>query len=180
MTKTKLFLYSYIIIVILISFFILSYFFVFYPIKYKEEIKNSAQEFNLNPALVASVIYTESKFNPTAHSKAGAIGLMQLMPSTAQEISTKLNISNFSTHNLLSPQFNIRLGCFYLSQLLHQFNNLDTALCAYNAGPNKVKTWLQNPEYSKDQKTLFLIPYKETQNYLAKIKQKIKIYTNYF
>ena len=155
-------------------------FVVLYPIKYKDEIKQTAYDYNLEPSLIASLINAESSFDTNAISKRGAIGLMQLQPETATEIANQLNITNFNQEDLLLPNINIQLGCFYLRKLLDIFNNLDSALCAYNAGPNTVLSWLQNPEYSQNGTTLDIIPYPETQKYLQKIKNSINIYQKYF
>ena len=124
-------------------------------------------------------LFSESRFDKNAVSHKGAIGLMQLLPTTAQQVANDLGIS-FDPDDLYTPSTNILLGTYYLYTLLDRFNDLNTAICAYNAGPSKVSTWLKNSEYSTDQKTLYNTPYKETNNYLNKILRGQRIYKIYF
>lgn len=145
----------------------------YYPMKYQQDIENYAKEFDVEGALIASVSNAESSFNENAVSFKGAVGLMQLMPSTAQWLAEKLKIS-FDEEKLLEPQYNLRLGSYYLSYLINYFGNEKVAICAYNAGPNCVKNWLNDKTYSEDGKTLTKIPYTETQNYLN------RVYKNYY
>ncbi len=168
-----------------------------FPIKFEEEITNASDEFNVDKNLIASVINAESHFNKNALSNKGAVGLMQIMPSTADWLIDKLvrekgyilnddgnakSIKYVSSNNkyLYDEKTNITLGSFYLSYLLKKFNNLDVCICAYNAGEGVVSKWLDNSEYSSDGKTLKKIPYSETRNYLKKVKLNLKVYTNKF
>lgn len=102
---------------------------------------------------------------------------MQVMPTTAKELAKELKIS---TENFYDPEINITLGTFYLSKLFSYFNDLNLVICAYNAGPNKVKAWLNDKQFSSDGKTLSKIPYKETEEYLKKVVKNIKFYQNRF
>ena len=169
------------IVFLVISLFIitLTFFRVFYPINYREDIIACCDQFNLPKEVVASIINAESRFDKNAVSHKGAIGLMQLLPTTAQQVANDLGIS-FTPDDLYTPSTNILLGTYYLYTLLDRFNDLNTAICAYNAGPSKVSTWLKNSEYSTDQKTLYNTPYKETNNYLNKILRGQRIYKIYF
>ncbi len=150
-----------------------------YPIKYQSYINKASVEFNIPTNLIYSLINVESSFKPTAQSNAGAIGLTQLMPTTAQYICTKNNI-DYSSINLYNPQHNIYIGCMYLRYLLNRFNNIYTALSAYNAGETNVRNWLSNPNYSNNKITLKYIPFNETRNYIKKIKFNQKIYINLY
>ena len=98
---------------------------------------------------------------------------MQVMPSTASELATALNLSEF---DLASPQDNITFGTYYISELSKKFENLETALAAFNAGPTNVSGWLKNSDYSDDGKTLKEIPFAETKNYLEKFRQNYNYY----
>ena len=77
---------------------------------------------------------------------------------------------------LYDPEINIKMGCWYLNNLIEQFGNVDTALAAYNAGSGNVRQWLQDSEYSKDGETLYNIPFAETKKYVDKIKVNYKMY----
>lgn len=140
-----------------------------FPKKYQQIIKTYSKEFNLPPSLVASIIKAESNFKKDAISDAGAIGLMQVMPDTAKWLTKKeLNLNN--------PEINIQIGCMYLHYLKTQFLDLNAILAAYNAGPNKVRIWLCEEEFSKNGINLLKTPYKETNDYINKVKKYQKIY----
>ncbi len=178
--KLKLFykilsIFLCVIVVSFISFlfFINSYKKHFYPVKYQKEIEYYCKDYNLDITLVYSIINVESSFNTNAVSQKGAIGLMQILPSTAQFISSKINVKDYE---LNEPKTNIRFGCYYLRYLLNKYSERDTAVCAYNAGEGKVNEWLKNSNYSKYGKTLYNVPYKETRQYLKKINKNYKRY----
>lgn len=147
------------------------------PIKYTEEIEFYSQKYKISPSLVFAVIKTESGFDRNAISHAGAIGLMQVMPKTAQQIANELKISEF---NLCAPKTNINFGCYYLSQLLSRYANEKTALAAYNAGSGNADRWLKNKAFSDDGITLKSIPFPETDNYVRKVFIYRTFYTKLF
>lgn len=153
------------------------YYNVNYPIKYNNLILKYSNEYNLNAELVASLINEESSFNKNAVSSSGALGLMQILPSTGEYIASLLE-EDFDVMNLFDPEINIKYGCYYLKYLSKKFLNENSVLCAYNAGETIVKSWLNNSEYSKDGKNLNVIPYKVTENYLIKINKGKKHYIN--
>ena len=128
-------------------FLCLSY--ILYPIKYKDTILLYSSKYNIKSNLIASLINAESSFNSDAVSKKGAIGLMQIMPSTAQWLAGKLEIE-YSEDLLFDPDYNIKIGTFYLAYLSTKFSDTKTMLCAYNAGEGVVLKWLEDEEYSKD------------------------------
>ncbi len=146
----------------------------FFPIKYEEEIAFCSQKYDVDPAIIFSVINIESHFNKNAISSKGAVGLMQVMPSTAQGISNDVGKQDF---DLFDAQDNIEFGVCYFGQLLDRFENLSLALCAYNAGPTNVSNWLKNKKYSSDGKSLSSIPFSETENYLKKFERNFKYYS---
>lgn len=147
----------------------------FYPVKYKEEIISASDEFSLSPALIASVVNVESSYRENARSQKGAVGLMQLLPSTAKWLSDRLE-ETFDEAKLETPQYNIRLGSFYLSYLLNMFEDEKAAICAYNAGPSNVSAWLKNKEFSTDEKSLEKVPFPETEKYLNKVMKNFHQY----
>lgn len=146
-----------------------------YPISYPEEILTHAQANGLDPFLVAAVIKVESNFQATAKSHAGARGLMQIMPETGAWISQRQG-EVFSEEGLDDPKQNIAMGTYFLRYLKDEFGTWPLALAAYNGGPTNVKGWLENPEYSKDGKTLDHIPFKETREYVTKVLDYEKTY----
>ena len=182
---------SFIVIFIcIIGLLIFAYNNLVYPLKYTDEILAASEEFGVDKELIASIINTESHFNENALSNKGAVGLMQIMPSTAEWIINS-NLSYFEDYQdfknlyntqsgqseLFNPSINIKLGTFYISYLIKKFNNVDTALCAYNAGEGKVKEWLNNSEYSIDKISLIKIPYNETRSYVQKVNVNLKVYS---
>jgi soluble lytic murein transglycosylase len=112
-----------------------------YPLAYEEIIRGHARNYDLEPALIAAVIYRESKFDADARSSSGAVGLMQLLPDTARGIATLTGGSRFVVGDLEDPEINIRYGSFYLRRLIHKYGEVPLALAAYNAGQTNVDEW---------------------------------------
>lgn len=151
-------------------------FFSKYKTNYLHLINNECENYKLNQNLILAVIKTESGFDEKSLSKAGAMGLMQILPSTAMWIAQQLNDGEFKTEDLFVPSKNIKFGCYYLRYLLDYYNqNEQLAICAYNAGMGVVNNWISDENYFVDGK-LKNIPYKETRNYLKKINFNKKIY----
>ena len=146
-----------------------------YPIKYRAEIIAYSAENNLNPEIVASLINVESSFNKNAKSNSGAIGLMQILPSTGEFIADMLG-EKFSEEKLYNPTTNIKYGCRYLRYLKDKFKTDKTMLYAYNAGEGSVNLWLKNSAYSYDGVNLDSVPYKITTDYVSKILSGQKYY----
>lgn len=106
-------------------------------------VSNAAKEYNLPADLIFGMIWVESRFDPHAVSPVGARGLMQLMPRTAEYLATKMSWDGHD--NPFDPEFNIAAGTYYIARLLTEFNgDENVALAAYNAGPGKVRRWLEN------------------------------------
>ena len=105
-----------------------------YPLRYEHIVRGHADNYRLDPALVAAVIYQESKFDAAARSSQGAVGLMQLLPETAQGIATRTGGSAFQVDDLLDPEINVRYGSWYLRHLLDKYGTEERALTAYNGG----------------------------------------------
>ncbi|MER1992694.1 MAG: dephospho-CoA kinase [Eubacteriales bacterium] len=126
-----------------------------YPLMYEDLIRTISAEYNLSPALIASVILNESSFRPVVESPVGARGLMQLMPDTAEWIAHKLRMDNYQPDKLDDPGTNIRFGCWYLNYLSTLFSGDPLCVvCAYHAGQGEIASWLANPMYSSDGQTL--------------------------
>src|SRR5262249_60961956 len=109
--------------------------------RYSTNVRVYAHQDNLDPALLAAVIEAESKFNSNARSSAGAIGLMQLTPSTAKGIAQYTGGSRFRVSDLTNPDINIRYGAWYLGHLFAKYGNERLPLAAYNPGQGKVDSW---------------------------------------
>lgn len=150
-----------------------------FQLKYTELIRQYSEEYDLEPAFVAGVICTESKFKEEAVSRAGARGLMQIMPATGEEIAEALGVP-FHIEDLFDPETSIRFGCYYLRQQLDRFDqNKAVALAAYNAGPHKAAQWLS--EYGLDSRgRIAYIPYEETKNYVNRVLQAEENYANLY
>ena len=112
-----------------------------YPLRYEAIVRTHARNYGSTPPLLAAVIYQESKFDASARSSAGAIGLMQLLPDTARGIAARTGGDGFVVSDLYDPEINVRYGSWYLRNLLNQYDDEATALAAYNAGPGNVDRW---------------------------------------
>jgi soluble lytic murein transglycosylase len=115
---------------------------VLLPLHHDDIIRQQAAEKGLDPALIAAVIYAESKFDETERSEAGARGLMQVTPRTALDIAERSEGTEFVLDDLDDPDINIRYGTFHLRELLDRYDgNEVAALAAYNAGSSNVDRW---------------------------------------
>ena len=112
-----------------------------YPLHYEQIVRGHAKNYDLDPALLAAVIYQESKFQADAKSSSGAIGLMQLTPQTAEGIAIRTGGSRFRLSDLYNPEINVRYGSWYLRHLLDKYGDEKDALAAYNAGQQNVDEW---------------------------------------
>ena len=141
-----------------------------YQKQYTAEVKAAAKEFDVDENLIYAVIRTESGFDENAESHAGAVGLMQLMPDTFSWLQEHKDGQVIYTDEALRiPEINIRYGTYYLSYLKDLYGDIPTAVAAYNAGASAVDSWLSDPTYSDDGKTLKKIPYDETEKYVKKV-----------
>ena len=114
---------------------------LWYPLRYDASVRGHARNYRLDPALLAAVIYQESKFQADAESRSGAIGLMQLLPDTAKGIAIHTGGNRFRVQDLYTPEINVRYGAWYLRHLLDKYGDERTALAAYNAGQDNVDRW---------------------------------------
>jgi soluble lytic murein transglycosylase len=138
-----------------------------YPLHYRPIVTGHARNYRIEPALLAAVIDVESKFRANAKSPSGAIGLMQLLPSTAHGIAVHTGGSQFETQDLYNPEINVRYGSWYLRHLLDKYGDERTALAAYNAGQNNVDRWMAAGSG---------IRFSETRAYVAKVEKLKDIY----
>ena len=112
-----------------------------YPLEYEQIIRVHATNHDLDPALVAAVVYVESRFDPNATSAAGAIGLMQLLPDTAKGIALRTGGKRFVVADLRDPEINVRYGSWYLDHLREKYGDTSLVLAAYHAGQGSVDHW---------------------------------------
>jgi soluble lytic murein transglycosylase len=138
-----------------------------YPLSYEHIVVGHAENYDLDPALLAAVIYRESKFDAGARSRSGAIGLMQLLPTTAKGIAVHTGGSRFRVDDLYDPEINVRYGAFYLRRLLTKYGDMRLALAAYNAGQANVDGWL---EVGQD------IEFAETREYVDSVLELREVY----
>lgn len=147
-----------------------------YPLKHQESIEKMSINYNMDKYFIMGIISTESNFEPDAQSHKNAKGLMQIKEETAIWCIENFNI-DATKDNYTTPEKNIEIGCAYIDYLVKYFEgNKRTALAAYNAGIGRVEEWLKNGEYSKDGKTLYKIPFEETEKYVKKVEMREKIY----
>ena len=147
-----------------------------YPKKYSEYVEKYAKENDLDPLLVYSIIKTESNFNEKAKSKSEAMGLMQVMYSTAQDVGDDLGIEEITKETIYNPETNIKIGVKYFRNLIEKYNNYNLAIIAYNAGMGNLDNWLKQGIIDKDGQNLEDIPFTETKNYVYKILKNYEIY----
>jgi soluble lytic murein transglycosylase len=138
-----------------------------YPLHYETIVRAHARNYHLQAALLAAVIYQESKFDPNVKSSSGAIGLMQILPSTAEGIAIHTGGTRFQVSDLYNPEINIRYGSWYLRHLIDRYGDVGTALAAYNAGQRNVDTWLREGKG---------IQFSETRHYVQRVQDLQKIY----
>ena len=139
-----------------------------YPLRYEQIVRSHARNYRLDPALLAAVIYTESKFDASARSDAGAIGLMQLLPETAKGIAVRTGGGRFVVSDLYDPEINVRYGAWYLRHLLDRYGQDErTALAAYHAGQAHVDRWRGQG---------IGIQFPQTRYYVDKVERLRKVY----
>lgn len=152
-----------------------------YPQKYAELVNQYAEENDLDPLLVFAIIKAESNFDEDVISNSGAVGLMQLMESTAQEMADDLAIEIPTKESLFDPELNIQIGTYYFAYLLGIYEgNIYLSLTAYNAGIGNVNTWIEEGTIREDGSDIENIPYKETNNYVRKIVRDYRIYQDLY
>ena len=139
-----------------------------YPLEYDQIVRGHAEQYDLDAALLAAVIYRESEFDADARSSSGAIGLMQLLPDTAEGIAQLTGGTQFELDDLYDPESNVRYGSFYLRRLLRKYDDERLALAAYNAGQANVDDWLAEGREE--------IPFPETREFVENVLDARELY----
>lgn len=152
-----------------------------YKTDYSEYVYKYSEENGIDPLLTFAIIKAESNFNRNVISTSGAIGLMQLMESTAEEEGAKIGEEVSVKEALYNPERNIMIGTSYFANLLERYeDNYLLALAAYNAGIGNVDSWIEEGIIKEDGSDIENIPYKETNNYVRKIVRDYKIYQDLY
>lgn len=142
-----------------------------YPLEYEQILLVHGGSHDLDPALLAAVVYVESRFDPNAESEAGAIGLMQLLPDTAEGIALRTGGSQFVVADLRDPDINVRYGTWYLDHLRERYGEMRLALAAYHAGQGNVDEW---------QRTGAGIAFPETREYVSQVQELERLYARVY
>ncbi|MFZ0821801.1 MAG: transglycosylase SLT domain-containing protein [Candidatus Acidiferrales bacterium] len=148
---------------------------VLYPLPYFPSVERSSGKNKVDPMLVTGIMRQESAFQSDAVSRAGAVGLMQVLPKTAPQLARRLRVS-YTRARLFDPDYNLQLGTLYLSDLLGQFGSPEAALAAYNAGEDRVKLWEAERNYSDPLEFAESIPFAETRDYVQIVMRNAAIY----
>lgn len=149
-----------------------------YPKAWEATVADVSKSTSVPPELIWGIMRAESHFRDDARSVVGALGLMQLMPYTARQVASLLNMDGFATHSLLVPDTNIRLGTRYLQRLLEKFSgSIPLVAAGYNAGPHRVHAWVRNFGSLDMDEFIEHIPFVETRNYVKKVVRNYQVYS---
>jgi soluble lytic murein transglycosylase len=150
---------------------------IYFVLDYTDKIITFSRANGVSPATVSAIVFAESRFNTVARSHKGALGLMQIMPSTGEWVAGQLAWRSFSENDLLNPEKNLAVGIWYLAYLKRNFNHNEyLALASYNAGSRYVSQWLQDGTWDGDKIKIEQIPFPETKKYIIRILILRKIY----
>jgi soluble lytic murein transglycosylase len=147
-----------------------------FPKPFWPDLKKFSSQNALDPYLVASLIRQESEFNPSAVSRANAVGLMQLLPKVGSAVAKQVKLRHFSTAQLFTPEVNLQLGTRYFREMVDKFGAFEYALAAYNAGSNRVDDWQEQGKYRDPQEFVESIPFTETREYVQAILRNANVY----
>lgn len=139
-----------------------------FPTPYRNLVESVAAETHMSPALIYAIMRTESSFRPAVRSRAGAVGLMQVLPSTGRAMARKYNYKK--RVNLTNPEVSLELGSYYMREILRRYHgNQVLAIASYNAGPNAVHSWLPQKNSLPAVEWIETVPYGETRGYIRSI-----------
>jgi soluble lytic murein transglycosylase len=148
-----------------------------YPMPWEQDLRKRAQPHGLDPYLIAGLIRQESEYDHAAVSRAGAIGLMQVMPSTGRAIFQRLGIPGFSRAKLRDPDVSLRLGTYHLKEVVDRFDgSLELALAAYNAGAKRADRWITWGNFEEPAEFVETIPFTETRGYVQSVLRNRDMY----
>ena len=149
----------------------------FYPHAFSHEVIKASKDNHITPDLIWAVMNIESAFNPDSISHADAYGLLQIIPMTGYKIANAMEDTDFGPYDLIRPEYSIRMGTWYFSQILHKFKGYATlSMAAYNGGPHQVARWLTAYKNVEHDAFIELIPYNEARNYVKKGMARLLIF----
>jgi peptidoglycan lytic transglycosylase len=146
-----------------------------FPLPYETSLRSAASRNQLDPMLVAGLIRQESAFESNAMSRAGAVGLMQVMPKTALKLARQMKV-RYTRARLTDPSYNLRLGSHYLAGLIQSFGTPEAALAAYNAGEDRVQQWTSGQNYLEAAEFVESIPFTQTREYVQIVIRNAEVY----
>jgi soluble lytic murein transglycosylase len=150
---------------------------VAYPFPYRELVRREAAEWGVDPFMMAAIIRQESAFKADIVSRAGAIGLMQVMPPTGAELARAHGPSGFSKESLTRPEVNLHLGAAFFAEMSRRYDHeLPLVLSAYNAGPTRATRWRKYPEARDPLRFTERIPFTETRGYVKNVHRNLGLY----
>ena len=150
---------------------------VTYPFPYRELVRREAEEWGIDPFMMAAIIRQESAFKADIVSRAGAIGLMQVMPPTGAQLARTHGPDGFTEESLTKPEVNLHLGAAFFVDMSRRYDNdLPLVLSAYNAGPTRATRWRRYPEASDPLRFTERIPFTETRGYVKNVRRNLGLY----
>ena len=150
-----------------------------FPLPYEANLRSAAARNNVDPMFVAAVIRQESVFQPDALSRAGAVGLMQVLPKTGKGLARRLKLP-YSRARLFRPEYNLLLGSLYLSDLRAQFSTPEAVLAAFNAGEDRVVAWQAERTFDDPSEFVESIPFTETREYVQIVMRNAELYRHLY
>ena len=150
---------------------------VTFPFPYRELVRREAAEWGVDPLVLAAIIRQESAFKADIVSRAGAIGLMQVMPPTGEQLARTHGPLPFEEIALTKPEVNLHLGAAFFVEMSARYDNdLPLVLSAYNAGPTRATRWRSYPEASDPLRFTERIPFDETRGYVKNVRRNLGLY----
>lgn len=151
---------------------------VFYPLKWWSNIKEESRRHGLDPYLIAGLIRQETVFEPQARSRANALGLMQLLPSTGQSVARRNSLGGgrITSNDLFNPVLNIQLGTAYVKELMGQFGRFEFVAAAYNGGPTRARRWVNEFPTAEIEEWVESLPFSETRGYVQGVYRNARQY----
>ncbi|GIQ69826.1 lytic transglycosylase domain-containing protein [Xylanibacillus composti] len=160
--------------------------YLIYPIHYEQEIREIAKDYGVDPLFMAAIVRVESNFKPDKSSKKNAMGLMQIMPETGEWVLEQAGFRDNTIGDLYEPTLNLKTGAWYLRFLHNMYDGLEgertdrdrmaLVAAAYNAGPGKVRQWLNEGVWDGKEATLSEVPFGETRHYVHRVLYYYKKY----